>query len=182
MAIEMLDQTDSLWELIEQRAAATPDRVMLYDGDRATTFAQYKDMVEHAAAGLYALGVDADVNVSWQLPTWTESAALVGALCRVGAVQNPMLPIYRYREVSFIARQTGCKLLITPSTWNNFDYGALAEQVAGETDGMHALVADHWNPDGDPASLPAAAPGNDDPADDPVRWIFYTSGTTAEPK
>ena len=108
---------------------------------------------------MYALGVDTDVNVSWQLPTWTESAALVGALCRLGAVQNPMLPIYRYREVSFIARQTGCQLLITPSTWNKFDYGALAEQVAGEVDGMHALVADHWNPDGDPATLPPAAPG-----------------------
>ncbi len=155
---------------------------MLYDGDRKTTFAQYKEMVEHAAAGLHALGIDAGVNVSWQLPTWTESAALVGALCRFGAVQNPMLPIYRYREVSFIAKQTGCKLLITPSTWNTFDYGALAEQVAGEVDGMHTLVADHWNPDGDPATLPPAAPGADSPADDPVRWIFYTSGTTAEPK
>ena len=131
---------------------------------------------------MHGLGVGSGTNVSWQLPTWTESAVLVGALCRLGAVQNPMLPIYRYREVSFIAGQTGCKLLITPSTWNNFDYGALAEQVAGEIDGMHALVADHWNPDGDPASLPPAAPGNDDPADDPVRWIFYTSGTTAEPK
>ena len=178
----MFDDAKSVWELIERRADASPDRVMLYDGDRETTFAQYKDMVEHAAAGLYALGIDADVNVSWQLPTWTESAALVGALCRLGAVQNPMLPIYRYREVSFIAQQTGCKLLITPSTWNKFDYGALAEQVAGEVDGMHALVADHWNPDGDPATLPPAAPGADSPADDPVRWIFYTSGTTAEPK
>jgi cyclohexanecarboxylate-CoA ligase len=178
----MFDDAKSVWELIERRADASPDRVMLYDGDRETTFAQYKEMVEHAAAGLYALGVDSGVNVSWQLPTWTESAALVGALCRLGAVQNPMLPIYRYREVSFIANQTGCKLLITPSTWNKFDYGALAAQVAGEVDGMHALVADHWNPDGDPATLPPVAAGAESPADDPVRWIFYTSGTTAEPK
>ena len=178
----MFDDARSVWELIERRADASPDRVMLYDGDRETTFAEYKDLVERAAAGLHALGVGADTNVSWQLPTWTESAVLVGALCRLGAVQNPMLPIYRYREVSFIAEQTGCKLLITPSTWNNFDYGALAEQVAGEIDGMHALVADHWNPEGDPASLRPRRPGHDDPADDPVRWIFYTSGTTAAPK
>src|SRR5262249_47256348 len=121
-------------------------------------------------------------NVSWQLPTWTESAVLVGALCRLGAVQNPMLPIYRHREVSFIARQTRCKLLITPSVWNNFDYGALAAQVAGELDGLGALVADHGTPDGAPAPLPPAPAGHDDPAADPVRWIFYTSGTTAEPK
>jgi acyl-CoA synthetase (AMP-forming)/AMP-acid ligase II len=175
--VPMIDDTASVWELIEQRAAATPDRVMLLDGDRTTTFAQYKTMVERAAAGLHALGIGAGDHVSWQLPTWTESAALVGALCRLGAIQNPMLPIYRYREVSFIAKQTSCKLLITPSTWNNFDYAALAEQVAGETDGMHTLVADHWNPDGDPATLPAFESDSD-----PVRWIFYTSGTTAEPK
>ena len=139
-------------------------------------------MAERAAAGLHALGVGPDVNVSWQLPTWTESAVLVGALCRLGAVQNPMLPIYRGREVSFIAKQTDCKLLITPSTWNKFDYAALAEQVAGESDDMHTLVADHWNPDGDPATLPPAPAVFDDPASDPVRWIFYTSGTTAAPK
>jgi acyl-CoA synthetase (AMP-forming)/AMP-acid ligase II len=196
--VSMFDDAGSVWELIERRADASPDQVMLHDGDRTTTFAQYKDMVERAAAGLHALGVGPGVNVSWQLPTWTESAALVGALCRLGAVQNPMLPIYRYKEVAFIARQTGCKLLITPSTWNKFEYAALAEQVAGELDDMHTLVAresagadrrggggrsahgraDHWLPDGDPSSLPPPP----DPTTSPVRWIFYTSGTTADPK
>jgi acyl-CoA synthetase (AMP-forming)/AMP-acid ligase II len=175
--MKMIDDVSSVWELIERRVDATPDRVMLYDGDRTTTFGEYQAMVERAAAGLHDLGVAAGTNVSWQLPTWTESAALVGALCRLGAVQNPMLPIYRQREVSFISKQTGCKLLITPSTWNKFDYAALAEQVAGENDGMHTLVADHWNPEGDPTALPAPATENN-----PVRWIFYTSGTTADPK
>src|SRR5579862_7117913 len=141
----MFDDVRSIWELIERRAEATPDRVMLFDGDRDTTFAQYRERSERAAAGLLALGVDAGVNVSWQLPTWTESAVLVGALCRLGAVQNPMLPIYRAREISFIAQQTHCHLLVTPSVWNNFDYAALAEEVAGANDEMHTLVADHWN-------------------------------------
>ena len=178
----MIDDARSIWELIERRAEATPDRVMLFDGDRSTTFAQYLELSERAAAGLHTLGVGAGTHVSWQLPTWTESAALVGALCRLGAIQNPMLPIYRYREVSFIAKQTQCKLLITPSTWNNFDYAGLADQVAGENDDMHALVADHANPDGDPATLPPPPAVYDDPALDPVSWIFYTSGTTADPK
>src|SRR4029077_11699494 len=47
---------------------------------------------------------------------------------------------------------------------------------------MDALVADHWNPEGDPATLPPPPAPSDDPAGAPVRWIFYTSGTTAEPK
>ena len=154
----MFDDAGSVWELIERRADASPDRVMLYDGDRDDDVRASTGTWSSAPLpGSHALGVGADVNVSWQLPTWTESAVLVGALCRLGAVQNPMLPIYRYREVSFIAKQTGCKLLITPSTWNKFDYGALAEQVAGEIDGMHTLVADHWNPDGDPVVAPAAS-------------------------
>jgi acyl-CoA synthetase (AMP-forming)/AMP-acid ligase II len=178
----MLDDARSIWELIERRVDATPDRVMLYDGDRATTFAEFKVLTEHAAAGLMGYGVGPDVNVSWQLPTWTESAVLVGALCRLGAVQNPMLPIYRAREISFIAKQTDCRLLVTPSTWNNFDYAALAEEIAGENDHMDTLVADHWNPEGDPATLPAPPAVYDARTDDPVRWIFYTSGTTAAPK
>jgi cyclohexanecarboxylate-CoA ligase len=186
----MLDDARSVWELIERRAALTPDRVMLYADDRAVTFAEYRDMVGRAAAGWYELGVRPDMHVSWQLPTWIESAVLVGALCRIGAVQNPMLPIYRHKEISFITGQLGTKFLITPSTWNNFDFHALAEQVQHDngTGAPEAIVADRWNPDGDPAVLPAPwdadAPGGADAgrAADPVRWVFYTSGTTSDPK
>jgi acyl-CoA synthetase (AMP-forming)/AMP-acid ligase II len=181
----MMDDARSVWELIDRRAAASPDRVMLIDGARRTTFGEYRELVLSAAAGYHDLGVETATNVSWQLPTWTESAVLVGALCRLGAVQNPMLPIYRYREVSFIVGQTHCSLLITPSEWNRFDYAALARQVAaehGDPSRLRTLVADHDNPSGDPATLPAVAVLSDDPAADPVRWIFYTSGTTAEPK
>jgi cyclohexanecarboxylate-CoA ligase len=181
----LFDDARSVWELIDRRADASPDRVMLIDGDRRTTFAEYRTLVLAAAAGYHDLGVERETSVSWQLPTWTESAVLVGALCRLGAVQNPMLPIYRYREVSFIARQTRCSLLITPSEWNRFDYAALAAQVASEeaaATGMRTFVADHFNPTGDPATLPEVQQLTDDPEEDPVRWIFYTSGTTADPK
>lgn len=177
MTDAMLDDAGSVWELIERRAALTPDRIMLHAGDRAVTFAEYRDLVERAAAGWYAHGVRADVHVSWQLPTWVESAVLVGALCRLGAIQNPMLPIYRAKEIGFITKQLGTQVIVTPSTWNNFDYAALANEVAAERDGLVQVSADHWNPDGDPATLPPFSG-----ADDPVRWIFYTSGTTSDPK
>jgi acyl-CoA synthetase (AMP-forming)/AMP-acid ligase II len=176
----VFDDAASLWELIERRAAASPDRIMLFDGDRTTTFAQYRDLVLRAAAGYHELGVRVGSRVSWQLPTWTESAVLVGALARLGAVQNPMLPVYRYREVSFIARQTACELLITPSTWNRFDYAALANEVAGELPDLQVRIADRSNPEGDAASLPPFPRSTN--GELPVRWIFYTSGTTSEPK
>ena len=48
------------------------------------------------------------------LPTTLEAMVLCAALARLGAVQNPILPIYRAREVRFIARQTGAQLLCVP--------------------------------------------------------------------
>ena len=107
----------TLWELIERRAADTPDAEMAVDEDgRRLTFRQYHDACERAAAGLAARGVGEGDVVSWQLPTWIESLVLVGALARLGATQNPILPIYRRREVGFVVRQARTRLLVVPGT------------------------------------------------------------------
>jgi cyclohexanecarboxylate-CoA ligase len=173
----------TLWELIERRAADTPDAQMAEDQDgRTMTFAEYRDRAERAAAGFQAMGIGEGTNVSWELPTWLESMVLVGALSRLGAVQNPLLPIYRHREVGFIARQTNARLLIVPTTWRGFDYKAMADELAGEIDGLDVLVVHPDLPDGDPATLPPPPATPDDPAELPTRWLFYTSGTTADPK
>ncbi|MFO1536572.1 MAG: class I adenylate-forming enzyme family protein [Actinomycetota bacterium] len=180
----------SLWDLVEQRASLTPDHVIATDEDhRSLTCAQYRDEVLRVAAGLHGLGVGRDTNVSWILPTWLEAFVLVGALARLEAVQNPMLPIYRDREVRFITAQTGARLIITPSEWKGFDYGAMCRAAAADLPGLEVLVCDRGAPGsvtgslpvGDPATLPAFAPVPD-AASAPVRWIFYSSGTTADPK
>ena len=36
---------------------------------------------------------------------------------RLGAVQNPLIPVLREREVGFITAQVGTDVLIVPSTW-----------------------------------------------------------------
>ena len=121
----------SLWELVERRAAATPDALAAVDEDgRTLTWAEAKTEAERAAAGLARHGIGAGDVVSWQLPTWLESKVLVLALARLGAIQNPMLPIYREREVGFITRQAKSKLLVVPSTWSGFDFEAMAKGIA----------------------------------------------------
>jgi acyl-CoA synthetase (AMP-forming)/AMP-acid ligase II len=106
---------------------------------------------------------------------------LVAALARLGAVQNPVLPFLRAREVGFIARQSGARHLVVPSVFRGFDYGAMARELAGGTPGLAVHVVDGALPDGDPATLPPpSAPAG--PAEAPVRWVFYSSGTTADPK
>ena len=172
----------SLWQLITDRADLTPDAQAAVDERGATlTFAQLRDRAERVAAGLAEQhGVGEGTVVSWQLPTWIESFVLVGALARLQAVQNPILHIYREREVGFIIRQARSRLLIVPSTFRGFDFEAMARGLAAGTD-THVLVADRALPEGDPASLPPP-PQATTPEDAPVRWLFYTSGTTADPK
>lgn len=172
----------TLWELMERRVDATPDALMAVDEDmRTITFAEYWSEAERAAAGLMAQGLHAGDVVSWQLPTWIESMVLVAALSRLGVVQNPILPIYREREVGFVTNQADTKLLVVPSRWRDFDFEGMATAIAADKGDMRVLVADKALPQGDPATLPPM-PEPTEPEDAPVRWLFYTSGTTADPK
>ncbi len=177
-------ERSKLWPLVEARAQETPDALCAVDerGERLS-FDALRQRAERVAAALAARGVGPDVRVSWQLPTWIESLVLVCALARLGAVQNPMLPIYREREVGFILRQARPSLLVVPRVFRGFDHEALArratDEVAREGGPRCAvLVCDRSLPEADPAGLApfAAAPG------EPLRWIFYTSGTTSDPK
>ena len=175
-------QGRTLWELMEKRVDATPDALMAVDEDmRTLTFAEFWTEAELAAAGLASAGIAEGDVVSWQLPTWIESMVLIAALSRLGAVQNPILPIYRDRELDFIAAQAGTQLLVVPSIWNGFDYEEMGTSVARRQGEMRLLVADRALPQGDHFALPAK-PTPVDRADLAVRWIFYTSGTTADPK
>jgi cyclohexanecarboxylate-CoA ligase len=174
----------SLWQLIDARAAASPNVLMAVDeSGRTMTFAEYRDKCLGVAAALHDRGVRKGTHVSWLLPSRMETFALVGALAYLGAVQNPMIPIYRHREVGFISRQTQCELLITIGTFRNFDYPAMVlEATAGiavKGNPISIMVSDTGElPEGDPSTLPPASASSDDD----VRWIFYSSGTTSDPK
>jgi len=173
-----------LWPLVEARAQATPDALCAVDErEERISFEGLRARALRVAAALAAQGVGPEVRVSWQLPTWIESIVLVAALARLGAVQNPMLPIYREREVGFIVRQAQPRWLVVPKLFRGFDHAELAARVCAHAaraggPACRVLVCDRALPEADPAALPpfAPAPG------EPLRWIFYTSGTTADPK
>ncbi len=150
----------NLWDLLEKRVAATPEARFGIDEDgRTLTFAELKAEAERAAAGLAANGIREGDVVSWQLPTWFESAVLVLALARLGAIQNPFLPIYRQREVGFVCGQAKTKLLVIPGQWRDFDFEDMARQIAGGQPGLEILVVNKALPQGDPSTLGPAALG-----------------------
>jgi len=173
----------TFWSLVERRAAASADRTMVVDDrGRELTFGAYRRACEQVAAGLAAQhGVRAGDVVSWQLPTTIETLVLMGALARLGAVQNPIVPIQREREVGFIADQVRPRLLVVPGTWRGFDHAAMASAVSHDV-GCDVLTLDHSGvaplPTGGPDDLPPLPPP--DPA--ATRWLYHSSGTTADPK
>ncbi len=172
----------TFWELLDRRAAATPDRTMLLDeAGRSLTFAEFKNRAERVAAGLLAMGAAEGTPVTWVLPTRIETVLTSFALSRLGAVQNPIIHVYRRREVEFCVRQTRAELVLHPGAWSGFDYGAMVDGiVAGLDHEARALNGYDALPDGDPAALPPT-PGPGDDAGK-VRWTYYTSGTTSDPK
>lgn len=173
----------TLWTLIDRRADETPDALLMTNSDfESMTFGEYAVEVERTAAGLASYGVHAGSVVSWQLPTWNESLVLAGALARLGCVQNPILPILGRLDVEFICGQAGSDVLIVPSAFRGVDFESQATSVAtvlSERDhrSMSVLVADRALPQGDPNVLEAPPASSED-----VRWLFYTSGTTSQPK
>ena len=171
----------TFWELLCRRVAATPDTMMLVDeSGRSLTFAEFKDQAERVAAGLQDLGVAEGTPVTWVLPTRIETVLVSFALSRLGAVQNPIIHIYRHREVEFCIRQTGAELVVHPGVWSGFDYGAMVgEIVAGLDHEVQTLAGYDTLPEGDPATLP---PVSDPSGAGAVRWLYYTSGTTSDPK
>jgi cyclohexanecarboxylate-CoA ligase len=172
----------TLWELIDRRAESDTDRPMLIDElDRTLTFGQFRDRAERVAAGLQELGIAEGSPVSWQLPTRIDTIVLSAALSRLGAIQNPIIHLYRDREVGFALRQTGARFLFIPGVWRGFDYAALAARVTAGLDEAPTILSIDGLTEGDPATLPPAPKGLA-PDEAPVRWIYYTSGSTADPK
>ncbi|MFF3769663.1 class I adenylate-forming enzyme family protein [Streptomyces sp. NPDC002232] len=168
-----LGESRTLWELVERRAALTPDRPVLLQGDRVLTFEGLRERAERCAAGLYGRGVRPGTVVAWQLPTRIETAVLSFALARLGAVQTPVIPFYRDKEVGFALRASRAEHFAVPGTWRGFDHAEMARRLGAQ--GIFEAYGDL--PDGDPAVLPPPPSSGTD-----VRWIYWTSGTTSDPK
>ncbi|MFI8887335.1 class I adenylate-forming enzyme family protein [Streptomyces sp. NPDC053813] len=171
-----LGASGTFWELVERRAGLTPDRPFLIQDDRTLTFGELRDRGERVAAGLWGMGVRPGTVVAWQLPTRVETVLLSFALTRIGAVQSPVIPFYRDREVGFALRGSKAEFFAVPGTWRGFDHTAMAARLTTDRPPVVFEAYDSL-PDGDPSVLPPP------PADGTaVRWIYWTSGTTSDPK
>ena len=179
--------------------AKMPDKTAVVDFNSMTNKAtrlSYRDLgkiVERIAVGLAELGVEKGDVVSCQLPNWWQFTALHLACVRIDAVTNPLMPIFRERELSFMLGLAESKVLVIPRTFRGFDYPAMVANIRaglpqlrnvlviggdGETSFEKVLLDTPWEQRRDAGRLFAARR----PDPDDVTQLMYTSGTTGEPK
>ncbi len=175
-----MNEITTLSALVDARAEATPDSVLFIDhNDRRVTCVAYRDESLRVAAILAELGIGRGTLVSWILPTGIDALVLTAALSRLGAVQNPIIPIYREREVGHIVDEASVDVLVVIPEWRDFDYLGLAEDLAGTRPGLGVLrVEDALGG----LELWTGFHRRSHDVLGPTKWIFYTSGSTGHPK
>jgi len=183
---------ETILDHLQRTLRECPDKtaVAAYrDGQAGPVRLTYRELharVDLVARGLVRLGVEKGDVVTYQLPNWWEFFVLVLACARIGAVSNPVMPIFRQHELNFMLNFGESKVFIVPKSFRNFDYAEMARGMRAKLPHLrHLVVVDGDGPDSfaallldDQAPPLAATPiGPDD-----VMLLMYTSGTTGEPK
>ena len=179
--------------------AACPDKLALTayrveaGDEKRFTYRELARMADRIAVGLTRLGVQKNDVVACQLPNWWQFTLLYLACSRIGAVINPLMHIFRERELNFMLKHGEAKVIIAPKTFRGFDFEQMITAIQPSLRHLkHVVVIDGQGPNSfeallsDPAwenepdaaaILSAHRPGPDD-----ITQLIYTSGTTGEPK
>jgi len=97
-------------EHLDLHADQHPEHLAVVDHNSETglrtalSYRQLRSLVDRIALGFTRLGVGKGDVVSCQLPNWWEFLAIHLAAVRIGAVTNPLMPIFRHREVEYMPR------------------------------------------------------------------------------
>jgi cyclohexanecarboxylate-CoA ligase len=156
------------------------------------TYAEFGERVDGIAAGLLERGVGKGDVVAFQLPNWWEFTALFFACIRIGAVANPLMPIFRQRELRFMLGFSEAKIAVVPALWRGFDHMAMMQEIRSELPHLKHVFAVGGTGEGsfekaflDRPALSGAeqqALAKLRPEPNEVVELIYTSGTSGEPK
>lgn len=176
-------------QFAQQRYLEHPDRIQLADNDRALTCREIYEEAEKLSGALMAGGVAPGDVVSFQLPNWWEASVVNLAAAMVGAVVNPIVPIYRATEVSDMLNRVRAKVFFIPETFRNFDYAAMAALILPDLALRPEIVLVRGSGSRSDFQRFESLLSNASPLAGPrvvdadsVKMIMFTSGTTGRAK
>ncbi len=191
-------QDKTLDDLLEQAIAMAPDKkaIISYRMDKGfdapfktLTYRELGDAVAKAAGAFRAMGIGKGDVVAMMLPNWWEFVVTAYALARIGAVGNPLMHIFRERELRFMLGFADTKAIIIPKVFRGHDFEVMLDGLKPELPKLeHIIIVDGddkrsfdklvMNSSASPVSAAEGTPS----ATDAMAVLMYTSGTTGEPK
>lgn len=175
-----------LHQLPVRAALAQPDHVALTFGDTRLGYAELSKALQSIACGLTCLGLGRGSRVAVFLEKRFEFVVASFGITASGGVVVPVNPLLKPAQVQHIMTDSGAQVLITSA--HRLD--GLLPLLGGCSALQHVVLCDDFAPDFDPSfNLHAWADVLNAPArplpqvlETDVAAIFYTSGSTGQPK
>ena len=174
-------------DLVRDQAARTPERELFVFEGRRVSYGEFDAWVAAVACDLVRRGVRTGDRVMVQLPNCLEALVLQVAAFRIGAVDMPVIPIYREHEVRQIVADSRPAVVAAAARLGTRRPAAELDAILaelGHDPAVRYVVGETrpgWQPvpaRGDVAEITLPEPL---PADAPT-LLLYTSGTTSAPK
>ena len=153
----------TLVDLLEERAALTPQQSAFLWEDRPYSFGDLREGANRFAACLMELGVARGDRVLIRLPNGPDFFEAFYGVMRAGAIAVPLFPASGSERIAALAQLCGARVVVVP------------DENGGDVPGLRSVsvaAARHSEP---PAAFPEAEP-------DAVAFLQYTSGSTGSPK
>jgi len=181
---------ETLGSILGDGLAEAPGQVVAFRSDVRPwrgTYAEAAEIARRVAGGLRAAGVKTGDPVAFQAPNWLEAAATFWAIAFLGAVPVPIVHFYGPKEVGFILRQSGARILVSADRFGHLDFLGNLDEVRPTAPELEQIFV--IGDDVPTYAKPFATLLDAEPIDGPVptdpmapALVAYTSGTTADPK
>lgn len=190
-----IDKTMDDFMSVAVAASPNKEALIAYRHDQSDsqrfTYRELSEKINLAAQSLHAMGIRWGDVVSVQLPNWWEFVVITLACGRIGAVMNPLMHIFRERELTYMIGFAKSKVLFIPKKYRDFDFESMIEGMRQDLpDLAHVVVVDgagsnsfenFLTSDGLDANL--SIPNGAFPLKpDDLAVLMFTSGTTGSPK
>ena len=102
----------SLGDLLRNSAAASPDQVAINYFGTCITFKELNGLVDKFGAALQNLGIEKGDRVAIYLPNIPQFVIAYYGTLRVGGVVVACSPLYKEREIGYILKDSGAKVIV----------------------------------------------------------------------
>ena len=138
----MLLRTKNLADFAQERALSSPNDVVVYleDGEHIRFGSIFEEAMA-LASSLSKMGLQAGDVISFQLPNWRETIAIDIAAVWLGLVINPVIPIYRDRELAFILADSRSRCLFIPGVYRGHNFPDMIDRLLPQLPHLEHVIS-----------------------------------------